>query len=164
MKKKKTVISQMTKLEGGLSSMTVIGDFLASVGRDVEDDRIHDSADLKIWTLPSGDNDKNISKFTLLLMGKPDGNDGIFQFVNRIMDVPLIGTQDFLVSAMEFAHNLAMLRLSIFDRSLCVGYCAPILGIGSGDLRIMYEAIRDQEEWMVEHLSSMGMMNILDES
>jgi hypothetical protein len=136
------------KITGGKDPVRIVHEFIVRRGSDPENAEKEKSGDFIRWILPiSAGNDLEIlvegikvSAETTMYLGVP------------IVNVPLKGFSDFLVSALEVADGLVGTKLSLVSSTLVLSATLAASGASVEELDYHFNLLVGQQAWFQKAL------------
>lgn len=148
-KVKKFSTVNIRKIRGGKDPISLVEEFILRRGFDPDECRRERNADSSRWILAVSE-DEELE--VLVESMKSPSETSIYMGINVVI-VPVRGTQDVLVSALEIADGLVGIKLSLVGHFLVLSASLGLPGLTVEDLDYHYKLITAQQPWFREAIT-----------
>lgn len=142
-KVKKFTALNIRKISGGKDPGRLVEDFILRQGHDPALCRKERTADMARWMLTISEGEE----LEILVEGlKKPAETTIYMGIN-IATVPIRGSFDVLVSALEIADGLVGIKVSLVGHFLVLSASMALAGLSVEDIDYHYKLIAAQQSW-----------------
>lgn len=145
---KKFTAPPVTKITGGKDPQKLIEEFILRLGFDIEKCARDRTPEVIRWMVDAG----NGRELEILLEEVRRPNETTVYLGLDVLTVPLRGSQDVIVAALEIADGLIGIKLSLVGHALVLSASLAAAGISAEDLDYHYHLILAQQDWFRDSL------------
>lgn len=140
---KKLARVHIRKIIGGRDPINLIEEFIVRRGNNPEECSREQSKSDARWMLPIAQNEE----LEICAQGLDHPNETTIYMGVNVASVPLKGSHDILVSALEIADGLIGIKVSLVGHYLVLSATFPASGLSVEEIDYSYEMIVAQMSW-----------------
>ena len=142
---------KVKKIAGGKDARRIVEEFVGRLGFNAAEHQQELRQDTQRWVLPLSTTDQ-IDELEIFLEDQKKSTDACVYIGMPVLPVPLMSTQEVLITALEIADGLVGVKLSLVGYSLVLSATLTAADLSVEELEYHYQLIAAQRLWLQEML------------